>query len=379
MHRSARSPYRALVAIVVACVGTLLTVVPPARAESANDKRAEAKQIAERLAELKEEQMDLGATYERANYERHLADQKATEAQAQADKTSAELDIRRQELRNFAVSAYQGGNEAPTAAALLAEEANSGAVKRFYLETTTGDRGDLIDALKSAQRAAEDDVERLNAARAEAESHVAEIESARAASAKATEKQDELNARVQGELASLVAEEAAAYAARNPASSSITAAAPAGSPAPAAPSQAPAPRSAPAPAPQPPAPAPPPSGSKASGAISAALSKVGSGYVWGAAGPSTFDCSGLMLWAYAQVGVSLPHYSGAQYSTTTRISAGQLQPGDLVFWGPGGSEHVALYMGGNQIVHAFSSAARVQVTALAGWWKSPSGYGRLNY
>jgi cell wall-associated NlpC family hydrolase len=101
--------------------------------------------------------------------------------------------------------------------------------------------------------------------------------------------------------------------------------------------------------------------------------------VWGAAGPNTFDCSGLVAWAYAQVGVSLPHYSGAQYSMTTRISASQLQPGDLVFWGPGGSEHVALYMGGNQIVHAFSSAARTQVTALAGWWKSPSGYGRLHY
>ena len=109
------------------------------------------------------------------------------------------------------------------------------------------------------------------------------------------------------------------------------------------------------------------------------MSKVGSGYVWGAAGPNVFDCSGLILWAYAQVGVSLPHYSGAQYSMTTRISAAQLQPGDLVFWGPGGSEHVALYMGGNQLVHAFSSAARTQVTALAGWWKPPSGYGRLNY
>src|SRR5690606_11657880 len=112
---------------------------------------------------------------------------------------------------------------------------------------------------------------------------------------------------------------------------------------------------APAPAPPPPpAPAPPGGGSKAAGAISAALSRVGSGYVWGAAGPNVFDCSGLVMWAYAQVGVRLPHYSGAQYAATTRISASQLQPGDLVFWGPGGSEHVAIYMGGNQIVHAFS-------------------------
>jgi cell wall-associated NlpC family hydrolase len=128
----------------------------------------------------------------------------------------------------------------------------------------------------------------------------------------------------------------------------------------------------------PPTPAPPSNGSKASGAISAALSKVGSPYVWGAAGPSSFDCSGLVAWAYAQVGVSLPHYSGAQYNVSTRISAAQLQPGDLVFWGGGGSEHVAIYMGGNQLVHAFSSNRAVGVTALNGWWKTPSGYGRLN-
>lgn len=377
MLRAARRPRRALAAVIVVCVGTLLTVVPPAHAQSAGDKRAEAKQIAERLAALKDKQMELGATYERANYELHLAEQRASEAQAQADAANAELEVRREELRNFAVSAYQGGNDTPTAAALLADEASSGAVKRFYLEATTGSRGDLIDALKSAQRSADEDLQRLDTARSEAASRVGEIESARAAAADAAQKQDQLNARVQGELASLVAEETAAYAARNPTSSSNTVTAVTPAPAPLRPAPArPAPSPAPAPAP---APAPPPSGSKAAGAISAALSKVGSGYVWGAAGPNTFDCSGFTLWAYAQVGVSLPHYSGAQYNVTTRISAAQLQPGDLVFWGPGGSDHVALYIGGNQIVHAFSSAARVSVTALAGWWKPPSGYGRLNY
>jgi cell wall-associated NlpC family hydrolase len=374
---------RGLVVAVVVCVGTVLSSVVPAGAQSADDKRAEARQIAERLAELQQEQMELGATYERANYERHLADQKVAEAEAEAEKTRVELDRRREELRRFAVTAYQGGTELPAAAALQSDEATTGTVKRFYVETTTGDRADLIDALKSAERAAEADIERVNEARAETEARLAEIEQARNAAAKATAAQNELNERVQGELATLVAEEVAARAARNPVV--VPVAAGAGTPAPAAPAPAPAPRpaprvNAPAPAPPPSAPAPPPpSGSKASGAIAAALSKVGSGYVWGAAGPNVFDCSGLVLWAYAQVGVSLPHYSGAQYSMTTRISAAQLQPGDLVFWGPGGSEHVALYMGGNQLVHAFSSAGRTQVTALAGWWKPPSGYGRLNY
>ena len=128
-------------------------------------------------------------------------------------------------------------------------------------------------------------------------------------------------------------------------------------------------------------PNPPPVGHGASGAIAAALSRVGVGdYVWGASGPIDFDCSGLVAWAYAQAGVpGLPHYSGAQYAMTTRISRSQLQAGDLVFWGGGGSEHVAIYMGGNQLVHAFGSGGGVAVTQLDGWWKPATGYGRLNY
>jgi cell wall-associated NlpC family hydrolase len=377
----------------LAAVGTLLAVcvlatftvfVPAAGAQTADDKRSEARQIAAKLDELREKQMELGATYERASYELHLAEQKVAEAQELADEVNAELEQRQKDLRDYAVSAYQGGNDAPTAAALFSGGANSGVVKRFYLETTSGNRNDLIDALHAAQLAADEEAQRLEDAQAEAAEHLEGIEQARAEAAEATAEQQAINDRVQGELASLVAEEAAARAAANPVAASLgssspsTAAAPSStSPAPRANAPAPAPSPAPGPAPSP-SPAPPPSGSGASGAISAALSKVGSPYVWGAAGPNSFDCSGLVLWAYAQVGIRLPHYSGAQYASTTRISASQLQPGDLVFWGPGGSEHVAIYMGGNQLVHAYSSNRAVGVTALNGWWKAPSGYGRIN-
>jgi cell wall-associated NlpC family hydrolase/type II secretory pathway pseudopilin PulG len=388
MRRPSRT--RRVAAVVsVTVLGVLVSALSPVAAQTVDSKRAEAKQIAEKLAELQEEQMELGATYERANYERHLADQKVTEAQAEADATNRELDQRREDLRSFAISAYEGGTEAPTVAAMLSPEATSGAVKQFYIESATGDQGDLIDALKSAELEAEAKADELTAARDDADARVAEIEAARSRAASATAEQQDLNSRVQGELADLVAEEAAAYAARTAAAAEAAAAASSTStPSPAAPSTAagatettrpPARPSTPsAPAPVAPTPAPPSNGSKASGAISAALSKVGSPYVWGAAGPGSFDCSGLVAWAYAQVGVSLPHYSGAQYNVTTRISASQLQPGDLVFWGGGGSEHVAIYMGGNQLVHAFSSNRAVGVTALNGWWKAPSGYGRLN-
>ena len=121
--------------------------------------------------------------------------------------------------------------------------------------------------------------------------------------------------------------------------------------------------------------APPPApGAGAAGAVRAAMTRIGAPYEWGAAGPSSFDCSGFVVWSYNQVGISVSHYSGALYRETVRVSRAQLQPGDLVFWGPSASEHVAIYIGGNQIVHAVHGIA---VTPLDGWWKEPMGYGRV--
>jgi cell wall-associated NlpC family hydrolase len=104
-------------------------------------------------------------------------------------------------------------------------------------------------------------------------------------------------------------------------------------------------------------------GSVAEEAVHAALSRVGDPYVWGAAGPNAFDCSGLVMWAYAQAGVSLPHFSGAQYADTTHISMGDLEPGDLVFFSDPG-EHVAMYIGNGDIVQAPYTGADVQVVPL---------------
>ena len=108
--------------------------------------------------------------------------------------------------------------------------------------------------------------------------------------------------------------------------------------------------------------------------IDFAKSRLGCAYVWAAEGPDTFDCSGLITWAYRKVGVNLSHYSGAQYSETTRISKEQLQPGDLIFWGANASEHVAMYIGEDKMIHAFDG---VQITNFQGWWKEPFGYGRV--
>jgi cell wall-associated NlpC family hydrolase len=103
----------------------------------------------------------------------------------------------------------------------------------------------------------------------------------------------------------------------------------------------------------------------AAGAVAAAESRIGDPYVWGAVGPTTFDCSGLVMWAYDQVGISLPHYSGSQYADTTHIPMADLEPGDLVFFADPG-EHVAMYIGNCEIVQAPYTGADVEIAPLFG-------------
>ena len=87
----------------------------------------------------------------------------------------------------------------------------------------------------------------------------------------------------------------------------------------------------------------------------------------GSGRPLLFDCSGLVMWAYAQVGISLPHFSGAQYADTTHISMSDLEPGDLVFPADPG-QHVAMYVGGGMIVQAPFTGEDVQVIPLSSFF-----------
>ncbi|MFD8703294.1 NlpC/P60 family protein [Kitasatospora sp. NPDC059648] len=96
----------------------------------------------------------------------------------------------------------------------------------------------------------------------------------------------------------------------------------------------------------------PPASGYAAVAVAKAMSKQGSPYVWGSTGPNTFDCSGLMVWSYAQAGVSLPRTSQEQGNVGTRVpSLDQAQPGDLVIYGSD-RHHVGMYIGNGMVVHA---------------------------
>jgi cell wall-associated NlpC family hydrolase len=95
-------------------------------------------------------------------------------------------------------------------------------------------------------------------------------------------------------------------------------------------------------------------------ALRYALAKIGDPYVWGASGPSQFDCSGLVMWAFAQEGISLPHYTGAQWNSGMHVSRDELEPGDLVFFYADIS-HVGLYLGNGLMVDAPQTGENVKV------------------
>ncbi|WP_410660679.1 NlpC/P60 family protein [Amycolatopsis sp. lyj-112] len=104
-------------------------------------------------------------------------------------------------------------------------------------------------------------------------------------------------------------------------------------------------------------------GPAAAAALAAAKGKLGSAYVWGATGPSTFDCSGLMMWAYKQAGLTLPRSSRQQSTFGAPVQKSELQPGDLVFYYSPVS-HVGMYVGNGMMVHAPTSGDVVKVSPL---------------
>jgi cell wall-associated NlpC family hydrolase len=109
-------------------------------------------------------------------------------------------------------------------------------------------------------------------------------------------------------------------------------------------------------------------------ALQAALSKRGDPYIWGAAGPNEFDCSGLVLWAYAQEGITLPHYTGDQWNSGVHVARADLEPGDLVFFYPDIS-HVGLYIGNGLMVDAPDSGDVVKVQSI--YWNNFVGAVRI--
>ena len=367
-------------------------------ADEVGDKQAEATTIATKLQALTEQQIQRAEEYNQANLRLEQADHDIAAAQHRVDEANTEVEANRRQVRAAAVEAYVSGNDSTTIDVLLTSTADQAPQKKGYLDAASGNRQDAIDRLTATRQHLEHEIADLEQARAQAERARQDADEARRQGEAAVAEQQALQARVQGELASLVQQAQARQAearrqqteadlrARGAASlaegtgaaagtataSTGTTGTTAGAPGttgataaqPGTTAGAPAATAAPAPRPAPaPAPAPVGGSGKGGAAASVALGQLGVPYVFGGASPRGFDCSGLVMWAYAQVGVSLPHATSAQWAATKPISMGDLQVGDLIFFY--GLGHVGIYIGGGRVVHAPHTGDVVRIEQVA--------------
>ncbi|MGZ8694936.1 MAG: C40 family peptidase, partial [Gaiellaceae bacterium] len=104
------------------------------------------------------------------------------------------------------------------------------------------------------------------------------------------------------------------------------------------------------------------------GVVGIAMQYLGIPYVYGGSTPGGFDCSGFTMYVYGQMGVSLPHYTVAQYSMGVPVGRGDLQAGDLVFFD--GLGHVGIYIGGGEFIHSPHTGDVVKISSMTGWYAS---------
>ena len=361
-------PRRVAIGASVALLG-ILVFPHSARADQISDKRAQAARIASQIDALGLQESALSEQYDKAVLDEQSAATQVASARDQLRQAAAaETDARRQ-VRQVAIDAYTGGGESA-----LAQQAGGGVLsaqdqllRSAYTEMLASNRQDVVDRYRAAALQANTAEAQLSQAQRQA---AARVDAVRAATASVKQAQAQLQAtyaQVNGQLATLVAHaQAAEEARREQQAQAALARQRAAQQAQLLAAQQAQSRAEPVAAPDPagaPNVAAVPIGRGGAVAVQAAETRLGDPYVWGAAGPDSFDCSGLTMWAWAHAGVSLPHYSGAQYAATTHIPMSDLQPGDLVFFADPG-EHEAMYIGNGQIIEAPHTGADVRIMPL---------------
>ena len=353
MRLQSHRPLRRLgtVTALVAMLAPLLAGLSrPVAADQISDKRAEAARLAQQLNAQGDKISMIAERVDNARIKAQKVNADAAAARAALAQVDQKVQDARSALTSQAVSAYVHGGRVSGLQALASGDGSELGVRSAYVKTITGRERSALDALHAAREELTAKRQALDAAQKQANAALAAVQQQQAAAAAAEADQQRLLSQVKGELASLVADEEQRQAAATAARVQQDLAARSGA--------APASRGRAAPS----GPEPPVS-HDAAGAVEEARRQLGKPYEWGAAGPNSFDCSGLTMWSWGHAGHSLPHSAAAQYNSTTRIPISALQPGDLVFFGSD-IHHMGIYVGGGQMIEAPHSGAVVRYASI---------------
>jgi cell wall-associated NlpC family hydrolase len=362
-------PRRALALAVLAA--TLFALASPARADTSDDKKRQVAQIADRIEQLGDQAASLGQAINGAQ----LAVQEADGAIAESEKKLAALEANlgdtRSSMASFALKSYVYADQMSGISALVAgtSMADGSAQREGYAPIAMGGTMAVTDDLGALIEDADRERHVLADRKAARDNALHNLTASKDAAEKAQAKQQDLLIKTKGELATLLAQErqrraeAAAAASRAAAQAALAAqrASAAQAVAAASPKETRA-----AARPEPSIPDIPATSPGAATAVRAALSQLGVPYRFATASPGVnFDCSGLTMWAWAQAGVSMGHYTVTQYHSFPHVPLDQLQPGDIVFF-YSDLGHNGMYIGNGQFVHAPRTGDVVKISPLSG-------------